>query len=155
MQARAASRPHETVLHPPGMAVSSAVQVRNAMDSRDEVESDQLDQLAQAFCDQLMACLDECARGRKGLFSDVALLSEEGEAGGWPEAAQLRELALALQGVFAQQELRNALCDEFLDLCTMHGESHPGERKLARVFLDRIERGEVGIQPSEERKLWS
>ena len=125
------------------------------MDPRDEAESDQLNQLAQAFCDQLMACLDECARGRKGLFSDVALLSDEGEGSGWPDAAGLRELALALQGVFAQQERRNALCDEFLDLCSMHGESHPGERKLARAFLERIERGEVGIQPSEERKLWS
>ncbi len=124
------------------------------MDPRDEVEPDQLDQLAQAFCEQLMACLDECARGRKGLFSDVELLSDEGE-GGWPEAARLRELAVALQSVFGQQEQRNALCDEFLDLCSMHGESHPGERKLARQFLERIERGEVGIQPAEERKLWS
>lgn len=125
------------------------------MDPRDEVEPDQLDQLAQAFCEQLLACLDECARGRKGLFSDVELLSEEREDSGWPEAARLRELALALQGVFAQQEQRNALCDEFLDLCSMHGESHPGERKLARAFLERIERGEVGIQPGEERKPWS
>ncbi|HXR40212.1 MAG TPA: hypothetical protein VN776_14025 [Terracidiphilus sp.] len=125
------------------------------MDPRDEMEPGQLDVLEQAFCEQLMACLDECARGRKGLFSDVALLSDEGEESLWPEAARLRELAVALQGVFAQQERRNALCDEFLDLCSMHGESHPGERKLARQFLERIERGEVGVQPSEERKLWS
>lgn len=125
------------------------------MDPRDEVESDQLDLLAQAFCEQLMACLDECARGRKGLFSDVELLSDEGEGRSWPEAARLRELALALQGVFAQQERQNALCDEFLDLCSMHGESHPGERKLARAFLERIERGQVGVQAGEERKLWS
>jgi hypothetical protein len=122
------------------------------VDPRDEMESDQLDLLAQAFRDQLMACLDECARGRKGLFSDVELLSEEAES--WPEAARLRELALALQGVFAQQERQTALCDEFLDLCSMHGESHPGERKLARAFLDRIERGEVGAQPEAERKPW-
>jgi hypothetical protein len=122
------------------------------MDPRDEVDSGELDSLANAFCEQLLACLDECARGRKGLFSDVALLSDEDES--WPEAARLRELALALQGVFAQQEKQNALCDEFLDLCSMHGESHPGERKLARAFLERIERGEVGIQPQAERKLW-
>jgi hypothetical protein len=122
------------------------------MDPRDEVDPGELDPLAQALCEQLMACLDECARGRKGLFSDVALLSDEDES--WPEAARLRELALALQGVFAQQEKQNALCDEFLDLCSMHGESHPGERKLARAFLERIERGEVGIQPQAERKLW-
>jgi hypothetical protein len=136
------------------------------MDSRDEPDeteqsdqADQLDLLAQTFCEQLMACLDECARGRKGLFSNVALLSDESETWdereSWPEAEQLRALALALQGVFAQREQQNALCDEFLDLCSMHGESHPGERKLARVFLERIERGEVGIQPKEERKLWS
>ena len=123
------------------------------MDPRDEVEPGQLETLAQVFCEQLMACLDECARGRRGLFSDVELLSED-EAGAWPEAARLRELALALQGVFAQREERNALCDEFLDLCSMHGESHPGERKLARAFLERIERGEVGTQPEQERWPW-
>ena len=61
---------------------------------------------------------------------------------------------LALQQLFAQQEERNALCDEFLDLCTMHGESNPGERRLARSFLDRIERGDVGTPTQEERKLW-
>jgi hypothetical protein len=124
------------------------------MDPRDEVEPDQLEMLALAFCDQLMACLEECARGRKGLFSDVALLNDEDEIGGWPEAARLRELAVALQGVFAQQERQNPLCNEFLDLCSMHGESHPGERKLARAFLERIERGEVGVQPPEEKKPW-
>ncbi len=123
------------------------------MDPCDEMEPGQMELLAQAFCDQLMACLDECARGRKGLFSDVELLGE-GEGSVWPEAARLRELALALQGIFAQQEERNALCDEFLDLCSMHGESHPGERKLARAFLERIERGEVGAQPEEKGRPW-
>lgn len=117
-------------------------------------EPSQLDMLAKVFCAQLMACLDECARGRRGLFSSYEPLG--GEAGGdaWPEAARLRELALALQGIFAQQEERNALCDEFLDLCSIHGESDPGERRLARSFLERIERGEVGAQPEAERRPW-
>jgi hypothetical protein len=127
------------------------------MDPQDEIEDSpepgQLEVLAQAFCEQLMACLDECARGRRGLFSDVALLSEDEDCA-WPEAARLRELAVALQGVLAQQEERNALCDEFLDLCSMHGESHPGERKLARAFLERIERGEVGAQPEGKNRPW-
>jgi hypothetical protein len=122
------------------------------MDTGDELEIDSLDPLAEAFCQQLMACLDECARGRKGLFSDVALLGDDAEI--WPEAARLRELAMALQGIFSQQERQNALCDEFLDLCSMHGESHPGERKLARAFLERIERGDVGTQPNQERRFW-
>ena len=124
------------------------------MDPRDEAETGQLEALAQVFCEQLVACLEECARGRKGLFSDVELLIDDGPSGSWPEAARLRELALALQGLFAQQEDRNALCDQFLDLCSMHGESHPGERKLARSFLGRIERGEVGIQPEAEARPW-
>jgi len=123
------------------------------MDPRDEIEPGQLEMLAQAFAEQLLACLDECARGRKGLFSDVELLSGD-EDSSWPEAARLRELAVALQGIFAQQEQRNALCDEFLDLCSIHGESHPGERKLARAFLERIERGEVGVRPEEEKLPW-
>ncbi len=121
------------------------------VDPRDEVDSSALDPLARAFSEQLMACLDECARGRKGLFSEV--IGDDDEST-WPEATRLRELAVALQSVFAQQEQRNALCDEFLDLCTIHGESHPGERKLARAFLQRIERGEVGTPTQEERKLW-
>jgi hypothetical protein len=36
----------------------------------------------------------------------------------------------------------------------MHGESHPGERRLARLFLERIERGDVGTPTEEERKPW-
>jgi len=124
------------------------------MDPREAMESGQLQMLVQAFGDQLMACLDECARGRKGLFGDVELLNDEAGESAWPEAARLRELALALQPILAQQEERNALVDEFLDLCSMHGESNPGERKLARAFLQRIERGEVGIQPEEKERRW-
>lgn len=122
------------------------------MDPRDTMEPDQLDALSRAFSEQLLACLDACARGRHGLFSDPVSRGEQEES--WPEAAQLRELALALQALFSQQEQRNALCDEFLDLCTMHGENHPGERRLARLFLERIERGEVGTPTEEERKPW-
>jgi hypothetical protein len=124
------------------------------MEPRDEIEPDPMPALAQAFCEQLMACLDECARGRRGLFSGVELLGGESQDSAWPEAARLRELALALQEILAQQEERNALCDEFLDLCSMHGESHPGERKLARAFLERIERGEVGAQPEGKNRPW-
>jgi len=124
------------------------------MDPRDEMDPNQLEILAQAFCGQLMACLDECARGRKGLFSGYEHLGSESEEFFWPEAARLRELALALQAILAQQEQRNALCDEFLDLCSIHGESNPGERKLARAFLERIERGEVGAEPEKKGRPW-
>jgi hypothetical protein len=122
------------------------------MDPRDAMDPRQLETLARAFSEQLLTLLDECARGRRGLFSES--VSDENEEDTWPEAARLRELAVALQAVLAQQGERNALCDEFLDLCTIHGESHPGERKLARAFLERIERGDVGAPTEEERKPW-
>ena len=113
------------------------------MESHEAMEPDQLENLNRVFADQLLACLEECARGRHGLFSDLELSTGE-EDRPWPEAAQLRELAFALQAIMSQAGERNALCDEFLDLCTIHGESNPGEPRLARTFLARIERGEVG-----------
>lgn len=122
------------------------------MDSQDEMDFGQLETLSKVFAEQLLACLEECARGRRGLFSDLELMSEEGEGNSWPEAARLRELALALQAISHQAGEPNALCDEFLDLCSMHGESHPGEPRLARTFLARIERGEVGTET--EKKPW-
>lgn len=124
------------------------------MDPRDTMEPDQLEALSRVFSEQLQACLEECARGRRGLFSDLEFTDEEESDRSWPEAARLRELAIALQNVFAQHEQRNALSDEFLDLCSMHGESHPGESRLARAFLARIERGEVGTSTEEPRKPW-
>jgi hypothetical protein len=122
------------------------------MEESNPMESGQFDAMSRVFADQLLACLEECAHGRRGLFSDYVSRGDEDRA--WPEAARLRELALALQQVFAQQEERNALCDEFLDLCSIHGESHPGEPRLARDFLARIERGEVGTPTESERKPW-
>jgi len=118
------------------------------------MEPNSLDALVRAFSDQLVACLEECARGRRGLFSDRAPAGEEEEATGWPEAARLRELAFALQAILNQEGERNALCDEFLDLCTIHGEHDPGEARLARTFLARIERGEVGTPTEPEKKPW-
>jgi len=122
------------------------------MDPRDAMEPVQVEALSQAFSEQLLDLLDECARGRRGLFAEPIDLDDPDQS--WPEAARLRELAVALQSLLAQQGEHNPLCDEFLDLCTMHGESHPGERKLARTFLERIERGEVGAPTEDDRKPW-
>ena len=63
----------------------------------------ELTPLIQAFRDQLTACLEECSRGRRGLFSD----REDSEP--WPEAARLRELAFALQAILAPDFHRS--CD--------------------------------------------
>ena len=116
------------------------------------MDTEQLDAMSRVFADQLMACLEECARGRRGLFSDLELTLDKEENHAWPEAANLRALAFALQAIRNQDGESNALGDEFLDLCTIHGESHPGEPRLARTFLARIERGEVGTPTEAEKK---
>jgi hypothetical protein len=121
---------------------------------QDAMEPSQLDALSQVFADQLQACLEECAHGRPGLFSDLRFTSENEHDCEWPEAIRLRELALALQNIFSQQDQRNALCEEFLDLCSMHGDSHPGEPRLARMFLKRIDSGQVGTPTQEPWKPW-
>jgi hypothetical protein len=123
-------------------------------DTAPETEPGQLESLAGVFSDQLIACLEECAQGRRGLFSDLELTGDEDENLAWPEAARLRQLAFALQAIYSQDGERNALCDELLDLCTIHGESHPGEPRLARQFLARIDRGEVGTPTEPEKKPW-
>ena len=94
---------------------------------------------SRAFRDQLHACLQECAAGRRGLFSDHEHLNQHAP---WPEAAQLRELAFGLQSILAQSENADPLCDQFLDLCSIHGEADPGEAKLARAFLNEISKGQ-------------
>ncbi len=116
----------------------------------DGLDSEQFAPLEGAFREQLMACLEESSQGRRGLFGDVSISGGEE----WPEAERLRELAAALQAILNQDGERSALVDEFLDLCTMHGESHPGEPRLAREFLKRIERGEVGKQEDRGQKPW-
>lgn len=111
------------------------------------MDPDQFGSLTTAFGDQLLACLEECARGRRGLFVEYEHFGDERA---WPEASRLRELAAALQTVLAQSEDRDPLCDEFLELCSMHGEYDPGEPRLAREFLKRIEKGEVGTPTQKE-----
>lgn len=114
--------------------------MRNPLYSEDGIESSQLDPLKQAFRDQLLACLEECAAGRRGLFCDLEHLPDEvSKLRPWPEAAKLRELAFALQSILAQSGEPDPLCEQFLDLCTIHGESDPGEPRLARAFLTEIE----------------
>jgi hypothetical protein len=58
------------------------------------MELDQFNSLTTAFHDQLLACLEECAHGRRGLFAEYQHLGESDHRG-WPETSRLRELAAA------------------------------------------------------------
>ena len=112
------------------------------MDEEEYPDVSQYEPLVRAFHEQLHACLEECAQGRRGLFSDREYLANNSaELRAWPEAARLRELAFALQSILAQSGAVDTLCDQFLDLCSIHGESDPGEPRLARAFLQEIAGG--------------
>lgn len=109
----------------------------------EEPNQSQIESLTRAFHEQLQACLEECAAGRWGLFTDLEHVSEEvAKYRAWSEAARLRELAFALQSILAQSGEADLLCDQFLDLCSIHGENDPGEPKLARAFLNEIAGGQ-------------
>ena len=69
------------------------------MDPRDAMDPSEVDALSRVFSEQLLACLDECARGRRGLFSEYI---DEEEDGPWPEAARLRELAAEVRAASEQ-----------------------------------------------------
>ncbi len=103
------------------------------------IDLESLEPLRSAFREQLVACLKECAAGRRGLFTDFERMGEDlASYRAWPEAARLRELAFALQAILAQSGESDLLCDQFLDVCSIHGENDPGEPKLARAFLEEI-----------------
>lgn len=109
---------------------------------QEQQSNPELTPLIEAFQAQLIACLEECAKGRLGLFTDREHINmDDDKHGPWPEAARLRDLAFALQSILAQNEQVDPLCDQFLDLCSIHGEADPGEPRLARAFLAEIQRG--------------
>ena len=124
------------------------------MNQGDKIQIEQLEALDTAFREMLIPCLEECAQGRSGLFGQNAHIVEAAQYLAWPEADRVRELAVSVQTILAQSGEQNSLCEEFLDLCTIHGENNPGEPKLARAFLARIDKGEVGTKPTEERRPW-
>lgn len=106
---------------------------------RDDEAPLNVEELCAVFRTQMIACLQEAARGRVGLFSNA--VAEENI---WPEADQLRALAVALHSMMQELRIETAsgvLIEQYLELCSMHGEAHPGEARLARQFLEWMEQG--------------
>lgn len=102
------------------------------MAQQDEIESQKLSELEAEWNRLLPQCLDECARGRMGLFA-------QSQESGWPEAERLRALAqeiTALQGAFGSA---NPVCELFLHYCSLcYGKNVRGEPKMAAEFLEEL-----------------
>jgi hypothetical protein len=89
------------------------------------------------FRELLIPGLQGCAAGRWGLFG--AYDAFPGFENWSPAGNRLRELAKSIQAIRHESGERNELCDEFLKICGMHKANDPGESKLAKSFLERIE----------------
>jgi hypothetical protein len=110
------------------------------MNRRDTIQLEKLEALEAESLERLVPCLEQCARGRWGLFWTFDYLGEARKYWNWPEAGRLRELAVSIQAILGQSGGQDALCQEFLDHCTIHTQNDPGEPKLAQAFLNRMEK---------------
>lgn len=102
------------------------------MAQQEKMESRKLNELEAEWNRLLPQCLEECARGRVGLFAK----SQESD---WPEAERLRSLAheiTTLQGSFGSA---NPVCELFLHYCSLrYGKNVREERKMAAEFLEEL-----------------
>ena len=105
---------------------------------RDKIQFERLEAVEGEFRALLVVCLEECSRGRWGLFGSFDHLGVARRYWNWPEADRLREIATEIQMTLMESGEQNALCAEFLQLCNRHGQNDPGEPTVARAFLKRL-----------------
>ncbi len=110
------------------------------MNRRDRIQIERLEQLEVEFSELLIPCLQQCTHGRWGLFGAYDRFPEIKAWVSGPEIERVRELAVSIRRIRAASGERNELCEEFLGLCTFHRPNDPGEPKLAKAFLERIEK---------------
>jgi hypothetical protein len=96
-----------------------------------------LDAAEEEFRNLLFACLEECSKGRWGLFGQNDHV-ESARYLEWPEAERLKELALEIQAVRKEFGESNALCERFAYYCQLRGANVPGEPRLSIAFLEEI-----------------
>ena len=108
------------------------------MNKRDKIQVQKIQALEAEFQELLLPCLEQCARGRWGLFGAYDQFPEVRVHINWPEVDRLRELAIAIRSIRAESGERYELSEQFLELCTFNRANDPGEPKLALAFLDRI-----------------
>jgi len=91
------------------------------------------------FRDLLIPALQKCGAGKWGLFGAYDRFPAIKNAIKWPEINRLRELAFLIRDLRGEAGDRNELSEEFLSLCTLRKPNDPGEPKLAKAFLARVQ----------------
>ena len=102
-----------------------------------------MEELESGFRPLLISCLEECRDGRWGLFGQNG--SEEGRKYlHWEDGERLKEIALQIRALRAEFGQPHPLVERFLHYCSLRGANIPGEPKLAKAFLEEIQRGDFG-----------
>jgi hypothetical protein len=108
------------------------------MVSRAKVQQARLEVLESEFRVLLISCLEECARGRWGLFGQNEVEGALGQRLRWREAERLKEIALEIQSIRSEFGEPHPLCERFLYYCSLRGPNVMGEPRLARAFQKEI-----------------
>ena len=113
-------------------------------DKMDQRYKDQkLADLESIFAPLLLTCLAQCGNGRWGLFGQ----NDSAKAAKylyWEDAQNLRGIALQIHALRAEFGQPNLHVERFLHYCSLHGPNVPGEPKLAKAFLDEIQKALFG-----------
>jgi len=103
---------------------------------RERIKSQRLEQLETAFHPLFISCLEECARGRYGLFGQNEHL---GNWWYWEEAERLKEMAREIIKIKSEYGEQAVECERLLYYCSLRGPNVVGEPKLAEQFLHEIQ----------------
>ena len=103
-----------------------------------QVRQRRLNELEVEFEPLLLACLEECAQGRWGVFGRNDLADPEHRYWHWKEAERLKEIAEEIHSLSEEFGNSNALCERFLYYRSLRGANVKGEPRLARELLNEI-----------------
>ena len=119
------------------------IQRKSRCMKRRPIKEQRLDDLESALRPLLLSCLEECRNGRWGLFGQNDSM-EAAKYLRWEDGQHLKEMALEIRSLRAEFGRPNPLVERFFHYCSLRGGNVPGEPKLARAFLDEIQRGDFG-----------
>ena len=105
------------------------------------IAEQRLEELESEFRPLLIACLEQCGRGRWGLFGQNSD-AEVSRFYPWEEAERVKEMAAEIRRLRAEFGVPSPLVERLLHYCSLRGSNVPGEPKLAKQFLEEISTGE-------------
>lgn len=108
------------------------------MSRRATVRHGKLESLEREFQKLLIACLQECANGRWGLFGQNEHVDPDGRYSHWPQPKQLWEMAQEIREIRSEFGTSNWLCERFVHFRSLRGSNVPGEPKLAAQLLEEL-----------------